>query len=68
MTIVCAGVVIGGNASIRDVPAPLSVEHEPDRGLAVSIGFEHGAWLGIVGGRSWEAGLPSIHPILFAAG
>jgi hypothetical protein len=62
-----AGIVIGGDAGIRDALAPLSVEHEPDGALAVSIGFEDGAWLGVVGGRSCEAGLPSTHPVLFAA-
>src|SRR5262245_21483589 len=62
-----AGPVARSHACVGDALAPLAVEHEPDGGLAVGLGFEDGARLGVVRSGSGEPRLPAGHPILFAA-
>jgi len=51
-----AGSVAGRHAGIRDALAGLPAGHEPDGVLAVGVGWEHDAWLGVVGGRGRESG------------
>src|SRR5262249_10179777 len=62
-----AGPFAGGHAGIRDPLARCPAGHDPDCVLAVSVGFEDGAGLGVVGGGGREAWLPAVHPVLFPA-
>ena len=62
-----AGLLAGNHAGIGDALARLAAGNQPDGVLTVGAGFEDGAWLGVVGDRAWESGVPSVHPVLLTA-